>query len=97
MRSPEEMYAAMPGHDEALATSARIAELVEPHYESLGLGRRCFPSFQPPENKTPEEYLRELCERGSASATATTRRPRSSSGSTTSSRSSIGWASPRTS
>jgi DNA polymerase-3 subunit alpha len=64
LRSPEEMYAAMPGHDEALATSARIAEMVEPHYESLGLGRRCFPSFQPPENKTPEDYLRELCEEG---------------------------------
>ncbi len=64
VRSPEEMYAAMPGHDEALATSARIAERVEPHYESLGLGRRCFPSFQPPEGKTPEDYLRELCAAG---------------------------------
>jgi len=64
LRSPEEMYAAMPGHEEALATSARIAEMVEPHYESLGLGKRCFPSFQPPENKTPEEYLLELCELG---------------------------------
>jgi DNA polymerase-3 subunit alpha len=64
LRSPEEMYAAMPGHEEALATSARIAEMVEPYYESLGLGRRCFPSFQPPEHKTPEEYLRELCEQG---------------------------------
>ena len=54
----------MPGHEEALATSARIAEMVEPHYESLGLGRRCFPSFQPPENQTPEDYLRQLCELG---------------------------------
>jgi DNA polymerase III subunit alpha len=64
LRSPEEMYAAMPGHEEALANSARIAQLVEPYYESLGLGRRCFPSFQPPAGKTPEEYLRELCEQG---------------------------------
>ena len=47
VRSPEEMYAAMPGHEEALATSARIAAMVEPNYESLGLGKRCFPSFQP--------------------------------------------------
>src|SRR5262249_39675337 len=54
----------MPGQEEALATSARIAERVEPHYESLGLGRRCFPSFQPPEGKTPEDYLRELCVAG---------------------------------
>jgi len=64
LRSPEEMYEAMPGREDALATSARIAEMVEPHYESLGLGRRCFPSFQPPEDKTPEDYLRELCEEG---------------------------------
>ncbi len=64
VRSPDEMYEAMPGHEEALATSARIAELVEPHYESLGLGRRCFPSFQPPDAKSPEDYLRELCETG---------------------------------
>ena len=54
----------MPEHEEALATSARIAEMVEPHYESLGLGRRCFPSFQPPGSKTPEDYLRDLCELG---------------------------------
>ena len=64
LRSPEEMYAAMPGHEEALATSARIAAMVEQDYESLGFGRRCFPSFQPPEQKTPEDYLRELCEAG---------------------------------
>ncbi|MBX6314337.1 MAG: DNA polymerase III subunit alpha, partial [Isosphaeraceae bacterium] len=64
VRSPEEMYAAMPGHDEALAMSVRIAELVEDHYKSLGLGKRQFPSFQPPEGKTPEQYLRELCEQG---------------------------------
>jgi len=64
LRSPDEMYAAMPGREEALAASARIAEMVEPYYESLGLGRRCFPSFQPPENKTPEDYLHELCEEG---------------------------------
>ena len=35
VRSPEEMYAAMPGHEEALATSARIAEMVEENYKSL--------------------------------------------------------------
>jgi DNA polymerase-3 subunit alpha len=64
VRSPEEMFAAMPGHEEALATSARIAKMVEPHYESFGLGRRCFPSFNPPDHKTPEDYLRQLCEEG---------------------------------
>ncbi len=64
LRSPDEMYDAMPGQEEALATSAQIALLVEPHYESFGLGRRSFPSFQPPDEQTPEEFLQKLCERG---------------------------------
>jgi DNA polymerase-3 subunit alpha len=64
VRSPEEMYAAFEGHEEALGMSVQIADSVEEHYEGLGLGRRQFPSFQPPEGKTPETYLRELCEQG---------------------------------
>ena len=64
VRSPDEMYEALPGHEEALATSARIAELVEENYKSLNLGKRQFPSFKPPGGKTPEDYLRELCEAG---------------------------------
>jgi len=64
VRSPEEMYAALPGHEEALANSVRIADLVEDNYKSLNLGKRQFPSFQPPGEKTPEGYLRELCEQG---------------------------------
>lgn len=64
VRSPEQMYQAMPGHEEALATSARIAERIEPHYADLGLGRRCFPSFKPPGGQTPEDFLRQLCEQG---------------------------------
>ena len=64
LRSPDEMYEAMPGREEALAMSTTIANLVEPHYKSFGLGTRCFPSFQPPEEKSPEDYLRELCEAG---------------------------------
>ena len=64
VRSPDEMYEAMPEHAEALATSVRIADLVEENYKSLDLGKRQFPSFQPPDEKTPEDYLRELCERG---------------------------------
>ena len=64
VRSPEEMYEALPGHEEALATSVRIAELVEENYKSLNLGKRQFPSFKPPGEKSPEDYLRELCEQG---------------------------------
>ena len=64
VRSPEEMYAAMPGHEEALKRTAEIAERVEDHYKSLNFGNRQFPSFAPPEGKTPESYLQELCDRG---------------------------------
>ncbi len=64
VRSPEEMYAAMPGHEEALANTARIAEGVEEHYKSFNLGKRQFPAFEPPPGKTPEDYLRELCLQG---------------------------------
>jgi DNA polymerase-3 subunit alpha len=64
VRSPAEMYAAMPGQEEALAITARIAEMVEENYKSLNLGARQFPSFQPPAEKTPEQYLAELCEEG---------------------------------
>ena len=64
VRSPEEMYAAMPGNAEAVARSAAIAERVEDHYKSLEFGKRHFPSFAPPAGQTPESYLQELCERG---------------------------------
>jgi DNA polymerase-3 subunit alpha len=64
VRSPEEMYEALAGQEEALATSVLIAEGVEENYESLDLGKRQFPSFHPPDRKTPEDYLRELCEQG---------------------------------
>jgi DNA polymerase-3 subunit alpha len=64
VRSPEEMYSFLPGMDEALAMSARIAEGIEENYGSLGLGKRQFPSFQAPGEKTAEEYLQELCELG---------------------------------
>ena len=64
VRSPAEMYSVFPGHEEALGMSAKIAESIEPNYSSLGLGKRQFPSFQSPENKTAEDYLLELCEQG---------------------------------
>ncbi len=64
VRGPEEMLAVFPGHEEALAMSARIATGIEENYASLGLGKRQFPSFQAPGEKTAEEYLQELCEQG---------------------------------
>ncbi len=64
VRSPDEMYEAMPRQHEALANSVRIANLVEDDYKSLELGKRHYPSFQPPGEITPEDYLRQLCEQG---------------------------------
>jgi DNA polymerase-3 subunit alpha len=64
VRSPDEMYEAMPRHEEALKRSASIAELVEDNYKSLQLGKRQFPSFKPPGDESPEDYLRRLCEDG---------------------------------
>lgn len=64
VRSPAEMYKVMPQHAEALKQSSAIAERVEDFYKSAEIGKRQFPSFKPPGEKTPEDYLRELCEAG---------------------------------
>ncbi|MGL4513792.1 MAG: DNA polymerase III subunit alpha [Lacipirellulaceae bacterium] len=61
LRSADEMYAALPGMDEALARSQQIADSCE---LDLDLGKRHFPAFKPPDEKSPAEYLRELCLKG---------------------------------
>jgi len=61
LRSPEEMYAALPGMEDALRRSQEIADRVD---IELKLGHRHFPVFAPPEGKTPEEFLEELCLQG---------------------------------
>ncbi len=58
LRSPEEMYAAFPGFEDAVQQSQAIADSVEIELE---LGKRHFPHFDPPDSKTPDEFLRELC------------------------------------
>ena len=70
LRSPEEMYAAFPGLDDALRLTQEIADSV--HIE-LELGKRHFPVFTPPEEKTSEQYLRELCLAGLKDATPSAR------------------------
>ena len=97
LRSPDEMYDAMPDHEEALATSAAIAELVEPNYESLGLGRAVSPRFSRPTKRHPRNIYESFASRACATATAKTRRRRLSTGWSTSCRSSTGWGSPLTS
>ena len=58
LRSPEQMYAALPGCEDALLRSQEIADSV---HIDLELGKRHFPSFTPPEEKKSDDYLRELC------------------------------------
>ena len=58
LRSPEEMLAAFPGHEEAVRRTQEIADSVD---IELSLGERHFPVFTPPDEKTSEDYLRELC------------------------------------
>jgi len=61
LRPPAEMYAHFPGHEEAVKQSQLIADTVQ---IDLELGQRHFPVYTPPEQKTPDEFLRELCLRG---------------------------------
>jgi len=61
LRSPEQMYEVFGGYEEALRRSQEIADSVDLELE---LGQRHFPVFVPPEGKTSEQYLRELCTRG---------------------------------
>jgi DNA polymerase-3 subunit alpha len=61
LRSPEEMYAAFPGLEEAVARSQQIADTVD---IDLELGRRHFPTYTLPSGTTAADYLRELCVAG---------------------------------
>ena len=61
LRAQDEMNAAIPGLEDAVGRSQQIADSVNIELE---LGKRHFPNFSPPEQKTPQEYLRELCLKG---------------------------------
>ncbi len=58
VRSPEQMYAAFPGQEAAVARSQEIADKV---VIDLDLKTRHFPVFTPPDNKPVGDYLHELC------------------------------------
>ena len=60
IRSPEEMYAAFPAQETAVACSQEIADRCQ---IELDLQATHFPVFRPPGQKSDIEYLRELCER----------------------------------
>jgi DNA polymerase-3 subunit alpha len=61
VRAPEEMYRLFPAHPDAVRRSQEIADRCA---IDLDLKTRHFPVFSPPEQKKPEDFLRELCEQG---------------------------------
>ncbi|MFK8114563.1 MAG: DNA polymerase III subunit alpha [Rubripirellula sp.] len=61
LRSPDQMYENFPGLEDACARSQEIADTVDIDIE---LGKYFFPSFECPDQKTPLDYLRELCIKG---------------------------------
>jgi DNA polymerase-3 subunit alpha len=58
LRSAEDMYAAFPGMEDALQRTQTIADSVDIELE---LGKRHFPVYSLPPEKTAEEFLYELC------------------------------------
>jgi DNA polymerase-3 subunit alpha len=61
VRTPDDMYRLFPDFEDAVARSQEIADGVD---VEIDFNKRCFPVFKLPEKKTPEQYLRELCEKG---------------------------------
>jgi len=62
LRTPDEMYAAFPGLEDAVARSQEIADSVDINLE---LNQRHFPTYAPlPEGETSEQFLRRLCLEG---------------------------------
>lgn len=61
VRSPEDMYKLFPKYEDAVARSQEIADSVD---IDLDFKKRHFPVFGPPDELTPDQYLRQLCEKG---------------------------------
>jgi DNA polymerase-3 subunit alpha len=61
LRTPDEMYTAFPGLEEAVSRSQEIADRVD---IDLDLKTRHYPVFAPPDQMTDKEYLRHLCDKG---------------------------------
>ena len=60
LKSPDEMYAAFPEWPDAVARTQAIADRIETRFDFS----RHFPAYQPPDGKSVQEYLAELCEHG---------------------------------
>lgn len=61
MRSPEQMAEFFKDVPEAIENTQKIVEACTFEFE---LGKYKLPKFSVPDNKTPEQYLRELCQEG---------------------------------
>lgn len=61
LRPPAEIIEAFREYPESIQNTIEIAKRC--HVE-IKFGKNLIPHFQPPEQKTPEKYLRELCEEG---------------------------------
>ncbi|MFO0878731.1 MAG: DNA polymerase III subunit alpha [Gemmataceae bacterium] len=61
VRAPEEMYQLFPEHQAAVRRTQEIADSCD---LQLDFKKRHFPVYTPPQGRTPEQYLRELCEQG---------------------------------
>jgi DNA polymerase-3 subunit alpha len=61
VRSPDDMYQLFPDYPDAVRKSQEIADGVNIEIE---FGKRHFPAFSPPARKSPEAYLKEVCEAG---------------------------------
>jgi DNA polymerase III subunit alpha len=61
VRPPEEMYRLFPGQEAAVRRSQEIADGCS---IELDFKTRYFPVFTPPDDKKPDDYLRELCYEG---------------------------------
>lgn len=61
VRTPDDMYNLFPKFADAVARSQEIANGV---HIDIDFKKRHFPVFNPPEGKSTEEFLREICEQG---------------------------------
>jgi DNA polymerase III subunit alpha len=61
LKSGEEMAALFADHPEAISNTLAIAERC---YAKLEFGKSKYPDYTPPQGKTREGYLQELCEEG---------------------------------
>jgi DNA polymerase-3 subunit alpha len=57
LKTPAEMATALPDWPDALANTLRIAEMCNVEFD---FSKRFAPKFEPPDRKSPDDYLREL-------------------------------------